>query len=162
LAHCAAPLLPRFAARLAAALGDPARACWPDEVTLVAPGTPVTLADTIFFGGTPAEATPSVSLVRPASAAPSAEGEASPLLEWLTGVVRETLQLPDGEPVADRTLVALGMESLHAVALQYQLLEELGADVPMEELFAEQDVRTLAERLTAQGVTPPVAEGVPG
>ncbi|MGH3738311.1 MAG: acyl carrier protein, partial [Micromonosporaceae bacterium] len=77
------------------------------------------------------------------------------LLPWLRGTVRSTLQLPEFEPVDDRLLVELGMESLHAVALQYQILEELGIDLPIDDLFSDRDVRALAGLLaerTPEGV----------
>ncbi|MFI9648331.1 class I tRNA ligase family protein [Streptomyces sp. NPDC052040] len=54
LAHAATPVMPRFAARLAAALGLPEPAVWPRTVELVAPGTEIRLAETVFF--TPASA----------------------------------------------------------------------------------------------------------
>ncbi|WP_055589247.1 class I tRNA ligase family protein [Streptacidiphilus griseoplanus] len=54
LARCATPLMPRFAGRLAAALGAAAPVEWPRAVELVKPGTRITLADQEFF--TPAVA----------------------------------------------------------------------------------------------------------
>jgi methionyl-tRNA synthetase len=50
LAACAAPVMPRFAARLAGALGIDPPAQWPRIVTLVPPGTRVSLATQVFFG----------------------------------------------------------------------------------------------------------------
>jgi methionyl-tRNA synthetase len=50
LAACSAPVMPRFAARLAAALGQPAPTEWPRGVTLVPPGTRVELANAKLFG----------------------------------------------------------------------------------------------------------------
>ncbi|MEU3600167.1 class I tRNA ligase family protein [Streptomyces sp. NPDC006798] len=49
LAQTAAPLMPRFAARLAAALGLPEPAEWPTIVELVPPGSAIGLADAVFF-----------------------------------------------------------------------------------------------------------------
>ncbi|MFJ5264892.1 class I tRNA ligase family protein [Streptomyces sp. NPDC088387] len=49
LAHAAAPLMPRFAGRLAGALGVPQPAEWPRTVELVAPGSEIRLADAVFF-----------------------------------------------------------------------------------------------------------------
>ncbi|GLY28362.1 class I tRNA ligase family protein [Kineosporia sp. NBRC 101731] len=55
LATAAAPMMPRFSARLAASLGLPAVSEWPDEVRLVGPGNRCTLAGTRFFSvGEPA------------------------------------------------------------------------------------------------------------
>jgi methionyl-tRNA synthetase len=150
LAFCAAPVMPRFAERLAAALGASPPAEWPWGVTLVPPGSRIDLAHAVFFGEAPGDA-------RRASV--------PPMLAWLREVVRNTLQLSDREAIDDRELVALGMESLHAVALQYQILEETGVDISIDDLFAAPDVTALAallgERAT-ENVAPPVAEGVPG
>ncbi|MFC6880362.1 class I tRNA ligase family protein [Actinomadura yumaensis] len=49
LSRCALPVMPRFAARLAAALGDPVPAKWPDGVELVPPDTAIDLAKQVFF-----------------------------------------------------------------------------------------------------------------
>lgn len=49
LATTSAPLLPRFSAKLAAALGVPAIGTWPDTVDLVDPGSRCTLSSTRFF-----------------------------------------------------------------------------------------------------------------
>lgn len=54
LATASAPLMPRFSAALAAALGVPAIEAWPDTADLVEPGSRCTLADTGFFTGTAA------------------------------------------------------------------------------------------------------------
>lgn len=49
LATASAPLMPRFSAKLAAALGIPAIETWPDTADLVAPGRRCTLSGTRFF-----------------------------------------------------------------------------------------------------------------
>ncbi|KUN00455.1 methionine--tRNA ligase [Streptomyces yokosukanensis] len=49
LAQCAAPVVPRFAKKLALALGDPEPLQWPRTVRLLEPGTPVDLSETVFF-----------------------------------------------------------------------------------------------------------------
>jgi methionyl-tRNA synthetase len=126
LAHCAAPVMPRFAARLAAALGIAPPAQWPRTVTLVPQGNRVNLARQVFFGPQQQPAAP------------------APLLPWLCGLVREALRLPAGAPVADATLVSLGVESMQAIALQYQILARTGADVPVADLLGERTVTELA------------------
>jgi methionyl-tRNA synthetase len=50
LATASAPLMPRFSAKLAAALGIPAIESWPDTAELVAPGSRCTLSAARFFG----------------------------------------------------------------------------------------------------------------
>ncbi|GAA3440097.1 class I tRNA ligase family protein [Kutzneria kofuensis] len=49
LAACAMPVMPRFAGRLAAALGQPTPVRWPHRVDLVPPGARVDLARPTFF-----------------------------------------------------------------------------------------------------------------
>ncbi|MBW5421439.1 class I tRNA ligase family protein, partial [Streptomyces sp. BG9H] len=49
LATAAAPLMPRFSAKLAGALGIPAIATWPETADLVEPGSRCTLSGTRFF-----------------------------------------------------------------------------------------------------------------
>jgi methionyl-tRNA synthetase len=132
LASCAAPVMPRFAARLAAALGLEPPAQWPQRVTLIPPGTQLDLAGQVFFGAPP-------------EPAKLAEPE---LLTWLSGLVRQTLRLGPDTPVADATLVSLGAESLQAIALQYQLLAGTGADLPVQDLLGESTVAQLAALLS--------------
>ncbi|RDG36697.1 cupin domain-containing protein [Streptomyces corynorhini] len=58
LAHGAAPLMPRFAARLGKALGLGIPAHWPGTVELLPPGTQVDLAGQVFFTPRAAESDP--------------------------------------------------------------------------------------------------------
>jgi methionyl-tRNA synthetase len=144
LATCSAPVMPRFANHLADALGGSPPTEWPRTVTLVKPGARIDLAGRTFFVGSP---------------------EPSPLLPWLSGLVRSALRLQEDEPVHDRTLVGLGMESLQAIALQYQLSEQVGADISVEDLLGSRDVAEIAN-LLADGLSPEMvaarAEGLPG
>ena len=135
LAHCAMPVMPRFATRLAAGLGLDPPAQWPELVTLVPPETGVSLAREVFFGAQPAES--------------QSEATPSPLLAWLSDGVREALLLPAGQPVAGATLVTLGTTSLQAIALQYQVLEHTGEDVSVEDLLGCRTVAQLAELIAA-------------
>jgi methionyl-tRNA synthetase len=133
LATCSAPVMPRFATRLAAALGGGPPTEWPRSVALVKPGTHIDLAGQVFFGRSPE---------------PS-------LLPWLSGLVRSALRLPEDEAVHDKSLVALGMESLQAIVLQYQISEQTGADVSIDDLLGSRDVAELAT-LIASGLAPEV------
>jgi methionyl-tRNA synthetase len=53
LARCAAPIMPRFAGRLAAALGDQKPLQWPRTVELVPAETHIGLASEVFFAASP-------------------------------------------------------------------------------------------------------------
>jgi methionyl-tRNA synthetase len=164
LAACAAPVMPRFAARLAAALGTEPPSQWPQLVTLVPPGTRVDLARQVFFGPQPgpeAATGPAGETAAQAETArdETAQDDAEPLLPWLSGLIREALRLPEGEQIADTTLVALGIESMQAIALQYQILERTGADVTVESLLGDRTVAELAVALSA-GPAPEPHEAV--
>lgn len=135
LAGCAAPVMPRFAGQLAAAVGAPAAAQWPEAVALVAPGTPIDLARRTFFGMAAEQAD---AVIEPTSAV---------LLPWLGDLVRGVLGLPEQEPVARRRLAELGMASLQAVSLQYQIFEQIGVEVMVEDLLGDHDVADLAGML---------------
>jgi methionyl-tRNA synthetase len=129
LAGCCAPVMPRFATALAGALGVPTPTEWPRTVPLVPAGTRVDLSGRVFFNAMPVTEQPADP----------------PLLPWLSEVVRGVLRLPADAPVHDKSLARLGMESLQAIALQYQLVERLGADVPIEALLDSQNITELAE-----------------
>ena len=148
LATCAQPVVPRFAGALAEALGLPADRTWPHAVELVPAGTVVTLAGRVFFEP-PIEQTQAEELTMTDNtpAAPAASAGQSPLLPWLSDVVRELLRLPADEPVAHLSLTELGMQSIQAVALQYQLTDRLDADVPLTALLDGGDVAGLADTL---------------
>ncbi|HEV7368388.1 class I tRNA ligase family protein [Arenibaculum sp.] len=64
LAACAAPVMPRFAGRLAEALGGTVPAEWPETVCLVPPGTRLALEHRVFFSVS--------SLARPPAGVPRA------------------------------------------------------------------------------------------
>jgi methionyl-tRNA synthetase len=120
--------MPRFAAKLAAALGLDEPTQWPELVTLVPPGTKINLAGQVFFRD-PAET-------------------GGDLLPWLTGVVDEALAGEgDGELDPEATLVALGLNSMQAIALQYQILQRTGADLAIDDLLGDRTLAELAELL---------------
>jgi methionyl-tRNA synthetase len=129
LAHCAAPVMPRFAAKLAGALGIDTPTRWPALVTLVPAGTEAHLAGQVFFRD-------------------PAHSDAD-LLPWLSGAVAEALQLTDAAD-PNSTLVALGSTSMQAIALQYQILQRTGIDMALEYLLGDRTLADLAE-LIAKG-----------
>jgi len=63
---------------------------------------------------------------------------------WLSALVRETLRRPAGDFVADTTLTSLGITSIQAIALQYQIGEHTGLVVPLETLLDEYTIADLA------------------
>ncbi|GHD52805.1 hypothetical protein GCM10017083_28680 [Thalassobaculum fulvum] len=85
-----------------------------------------------------------------AAARPRAEtGPADALEVEVAAVVGELLQQDDCPP--DRSLFELGATSLTMVALQRRLSERLGRTVPLQAMFEEPTVRTLA-RAIADGL----------
>lgn len=146
LATCAAPVMPRFAAKLAAALGAAPATAWPQTVTLLAAGSRITLADRVFF-------------VDPRQGAePDPRPAAEPALPaWLGGLVADTLQLGPDRPIAGSTLLELGAASLHAVVLQYKILEQTGLELSLEDLLGGHTVAQLAALLAERTDTAEVA-----
>ncbi|MCX4783110.1 class I tRNA ligase family protein [Streptomyces sp. NBC_01264] len=136
LAQVAAPIMPRFAARVAEALSLPAPTEWPRTVELLPAGSEIRLADAVFFVRTVPSA--------PDAIAPATAPADSRLVPWLSELVRTLLQLPADRAVATRGLNALGISSLQAVTLQYQILESLDVDVTLDELLETEDVSALA------------------
>jgi methionyl-tRNA synthetase len=65
-------------------------------------------------------------------------------LPWLRNVVREVLQLPESEDVDLRALRELGAGSLHAVALQFRILQETSVTVEMDQLVGGAPVVDIA------------------
>ncbi|HEY0805204.1 MAG TPA: acyl carrier protein, partial [Pseudonocardiaceae bacterium] len=127
LARVATPVMPRFAGRLAALLGEH-EPSWPSTVDLVPPGTAVDLSGQVYFAAHP-------------------EHESAETV-WLTDLVRTTLGLPDAAAVAKKTLLELGMSSLQAVALQYQILERWDVDLPMSDLLSTRNLAAIGRQLT--------------
>jgi methionyl-tRNA synthetase len=130
LAHCATPVMPRFAARLSTGLGMEPPDQWPHLATLVTPGTQVNLARQVFFS---------------LSGAPETQAEQEQ--SWLYGAVRDLLLLSGAVPVADATLTGLGVNSLQAIALQYEILERTGVDMTVDDLLGQHTVAELATLL---------------
>ncbi|MET7301488.1 class I tRNA ligase family protein [Embleya sp. NPDC005575] len=156
LATCVAPVMPRFANRLSAALGGPAPTRWPTSVDLLPAGTAVDLTGRVFFAAPEASEQPPDRASNPdeTNRTPGRQ-PSSPLLPWFSGLVRELLRLPDDEPVHDKSLVLLGMESLQAIALQYRLTEQVDADVSIENLLGAHTVAELSA-LIERGLDPEV------
>jgi methionyl-tRNA synthetase len=163
LAHCAMPVMPRFAGALADALGIDQPQRWPQIVTLVPPGTKVGLAGRVFFAPPAGHGDMPAPQAAPAELGNGDQPAASTqpgLLPWLSGLVRQSLRLPETEPVAGATLVSLGIKSMQAIALQYQILEHTGADVPVDDLLGDRTVTELAGRLAELAAEQPGQEVV--
>jgi methionyl-tRNA synthetase len=161
LAHCAAPVMPRFAARLGEALGTGEPDQWPELVTLIPPGTKISLAGQIFFRD-PADTSPELAEAESgqAESGQAESGQAgsgragsgraeSDLLAWLSATVAEALALPEGAD-PDVSLVALGSTSMQAIALQYQILQRTGLDIAIDDLLGGRTLAELAAALATQ------------
>ncbi|MFI8417129.1 class I tRNA ligase family protein [Serratia sp. NPDC078593] len=114
LSAIASPLIPRFAARLAAALGNEASTSWPQQAQLVSPGNRIALQKTTFFHD------------------PQQPAENS---HWQWLAEKLGILLPDARLQPTQALSQLGATSLMTVTLQYQLLHEHQVDVPLETLL---------------------------
>lgn len=137
LSGLAQPLMPRFASRLAAALGNEAASRWPQQAAIVTPGNAITLHQVTFFSDGNAPQEPQ---------------------HWAWLKEKLVTLLPNAAPEPSQRLAELGATSLMAVTLQYYLLNELQADIPLAFLLEQPlgDVAREAERqqtTAAKGVT---------
>ena len=137
LSLVSAPVMPRFAARLAAALGQDEPGSWPEDVSLLPPGQPVGLSHEVFFGE------------------PAAR---SAVLAWLNSAVCEALQVEPTAADEDSSLALLGMTSMQSIALQYQILDRTGVDLSIEQLLGERSLADLAGYLEAAMTDDLIAE----
>lgn len=137
LSLVSAPVMPRFAERLAGALGQPAPTSWPDQVELLAAGTPVQLAGQVFFGPPAAEST---------------------VLSWLNSTVCEALQLDPVTVDRGSALASLGVTSMQSIALQYQIMDRTGVDISIEQLLGDRSMAQLADYLEAAMTDDLIAE----
>lgn len=114
LSRIAQPLMPRFAGRLAAALGNSVAVDWPQQAEIVTPGNTITLHQISFFSD------------------PDAHQD-RPHWGWLNEKLITLLPNVTAQP--EQRLSELGATSLMAVTLQYYLLNEMQADIPLEFLL---------------------------
>lgn len=128
LSTMASPLMPRFAANLAAALGNEAPRAWPQQVELVHPGNSIALRTTRFFHE------------------PRQQDE-NPHWQWLEEKL--SVLLPEARLDPTQALTQLGATSLMTVTLQYQLLHECQADLPLETLL-NQPLGAIAAHIARQ------------
>jgi methionyl-tRNA synthetase len=128
LSLVSAPVMPRFAARLSAALAQEEPVKWPDQVHLLPAGAKVELAKQVFFG------------------APS---KTSAVLGWLSSTVCESLQLDPMAVHEDSSLALLGMTSMQSMALQYQIMDRTGVDISIEQLLGQHSMSELANTVEA-------------
>ncbi|HEX6873809.1 MAG TPA: class I tRNA ligase family protein [Micromonosporaceae bacterium] len=147
----AAPVMPRFAARLAAALGGEPVRDWPQTVTLVPAGSPISLTGQRFFAD-PEE--PGTKAPAGSSDLPESPQETDAVPAWLTEAVATTLQLDRDHQVAHANLVSLGAASLHAVTLQYLIMEHSGVELPIEDLLGPNTVADLAAMVRQRAAAP--------
>jgi methionyl-tRNA synthetase len=71
---------------------------------------------------------------------------------WLSALVRETLRRPADDLVADATLTSLGVTSIQAIALQFQIGERTGLEIPLDTLLDEFTVGDLSAVLAEMQV----------
>ncbi|TNH42947.1 class I tRNA ligase family protein [Photorhabdus luminescens] len=128
LSVIAIPLMPRFAKRLAIALGNEVVTSWPQQAELITPGHIIKLSETLFF------------------VAPDTQTETS---QWKWLVEKLNTLTPNANIQPDSILINLGLSSLAAVTLQYQLLYEQQVDVSIETLL-HQSLDTIAKQIAQQ------------
>ncbi|HJQ02901.1 MAG TPA: class I tRNA ligase family protein [Jatrophihabitans sp.] len=137
LSLVSAPVMPRFAARLSAALGQGEPVSWPEQVPQLPAGQQIDLSQVVFFGA---------STVR------------SPVLPWLNSAVCEALKVEPAAADEGSSLALLGMTSMQSIALQYQILDRTGVDLSIEQLLGERSIADLAGYLEAAMTDDQIAE----
>ncbi len=157
LAQCAAPVMPRFAGKLAEAIGaDDATSHWSDQVTLLQPGAKIMLAAASFFAVPGAVSSEHARAIHKARSAmprqPQIQIEIkdqSPFnLEAVIraefeAIFRAILNLAPDAPIGPRTPGDLGLTSLGAITLQYKLQTDWGIELSVGDILEAETVDTL-------------------
>lgn len=128
LSRISQPLMPRFADRLAAALGNTATDAWPKQAEIVTPGNAIVLHQVTFFSDV-------------------VEQNKTPNWVWLNDKL--TTLLPGTTVQPAHRLSDLGVTSLMAVTLQYYLMNEMQVDIPLE-FVLNQPLSKLADEMAKQ------------
>ena len=142
LAQCAAPVMPRFAGKLAKAIGaDDATTHWRDRVTLAPPGVEIRLAGASFFA---------VPRTAPSGDAGPAEARDPPPSDpgaikqaALETMFRAILRLEPDAPVRSKSPRDLGLTSLGAITLQRKLQTDWGVDLLVSNILEAETIDTL-------------------
>ncbi|WP_338426267.1 class I tRNA ligase family protein [Sphingopyxis kveilinensis] len=135
LAQCAAPVIPRFAGRLAEAIGaDGVAAHWADGVSLLPPGTEIRLAGACFFAVPEA-----ASLTLPRSG-PDA-------------MLRAILNLAPDVPIGSKAPADLGLTSLGAITLQHRLQTECGVELSIGDILEAATIDALFAVVAARNAS---------
>lgn len=149
LAQCSVPVMPRFASKLAAALGvDNIASQWLGYVTLLAPGSKIELASAHLFSVPELAPCPDIAKAGVQSPAPSdlpaIEREA------LEAMLRNILHLEDDAPVLSKSPADLGLTSLGAITLQHMVQSNWGIDLLVSDILAAKTMDALFALLVGQ------------
>lgn len=142
LAQCAAPVMPRFADKLAKAISaDDATSHWRDRVTLLPPGAGIQLAGVRFFSVPRTASSRDTGQVGVQDPPPSDPGGIEQ--SALEAIVRSILRLEPDEPVRSKSPRDLGLTSLGAITLQRKLQTDWGIDLLVSDILEAETVNTL-------------------
>ena len=138
-----APVMPRFAGRLAAALGRQTTDQRPASVEFLPAGSQIELARKVFFGQ-PSRLRPMkqyrLKQYRLKQYRAISTEATSTLLPWLSSMVAEVAAAARATARPSRSLALPEMTSMQSIALQYQIMDRTGLDVSIEELLGERTV----------------------
>lgn len=149
LAQCAAPVMPRFADRLAQAIGaDDATAQWRDHVTLLPPGAAVQLAGAPFF--TVPRTTSSRDTGRAKAQPPPSSDPGAIKQSALEAMLRAILRLEPNVPVQSKSPRDLGLSSLGAITLQRKLQTDWGIDLLVSDILEAETINALFALMVEQ------------
>lgn len=153
LAQCAAPVMPRFAGKLAKAIGaDDAATQWRDHVALPPSGAAISLAGAAFF------AVPSIASARDTGSArtddPAPSDPGAMEQTALEAMFRAILRIEPEVPIRSKSPRDLGLTSLGAITLQRKLQADWGVDLLVSNILDAKTIDSLfaltVERLAAR------------
>ncbi|MDE4561801.1 class I tRNA ligase family protein [Sinorhizobium meliloti SM11] len=142
LAQCAAPVMPRFAGKLAEAIGtDGATSHWSDHVTLLPPGAEIQLAGACFFAVPRTASSGDSGQMEVQGPPPAVPGAIEPTA--LEARLRAILHFESDAPVRSKSLADLGLTSLGAITLQHMLRTDWSIDLLVSDILEAKTIDKL-------------------
>ena len=152
LVQCTAPVMPRFAGKLAEAIStEDATSQWSDRVTMLRPGAKITLASACFFavpqasssGDAGRPAMPTQLPIQIVEQDLSSSDPGGVMRAEFDAILRAILHLAPDAPIRSRTPGDLGLTSLGAITLQYKLQTDRGVELSVSDILEAETVDTL-------------------
>lgn len=150
LAQCAAPVMPRFAGKLAEAISaEGATSHWSDRVTLLPLGAEIQLDGARFFVVPKTTPSGKPEHVEPQSPPSTDPGVIEP--RAMEGMLRTILHLKSDAPILTKSPADLGLTSLGAITLQHMLRTDWGVDLLVSDILEAKTINTLFALVAERG-----------